>query len=202
LLVDARQLAHAAPVSTVSLTDVDEEVKRSQWTTAVFRQGVQHLVGGVTVVTSGDDDGNWYGVTTTSVCALSADPPTLIACVQRQSRIGEHLGRTGRFCVNLLSGKHQAVAEAFAGRRALGTDGFRRGQWVSGTTGSPVLRDGLASFECGVDLMYGYPTHIVVIGMVKQVRHAAVPASPLVRVGGQFGHVIHATSAEYQPRTG
>lgn len=194
MLIDARQLALADPVTTVSLTDVQEQVERSQWTSANFRQGVQHLVGGVTVVTSGDDDGKWYGVTTTSVCALSADPPTLIVCVPRRSRVGEHVGRTGRFCVNLLSSEQRAVAEAFADRRTLGEDRFRHGQWVAGATGSPVLRDSLASFECGVDLMYGYPTHIVIIGTVKQVRHAATPASPLVCVAGQLGHVIRAAS--------
>jgi flavin reductase (DIM6/NTAB) family NADH-FMN oxidoreductase RutF len=50
--------------------------------------------------------------------------------------------------------------------------------------------DGLASFECGVDLIYGYPSHVVVIGSVQQVRHAADPGSPLVSVAGQFGQVM------------
>ena len=50
--------------------------------------------------------------------------------------------------------------------------------------------DGLASFECGVDLIYGYPSHVMVIGSVQQARHAADPASPLVSVAGQFGQVM------------
>ena len=192
VLADSQQLALAGPDTTTGLTDVDEQVEQSQWTAAQFRQGIQHLAGGVTVVTSGDDDGAWYGVTTTSVCALSVDPPTLIACVHRRSRIGQQLGRTRRFCVNLLSQEQRTVAEAFAARGGLYVDRFRHGQWASGTTGSPVLEDGLASFECGVDLMYGYPNHVVVIGSVKHVRHAADPASPLVSVVGQFGRVMPA----------
>ena len=190
MLVDSQRLAHSGPVATSGVTDAEDQAEPILLTVMRFRQGIQQLAGGVTVVTSGDDDGAWYGVTTTSVCALSADPPTLIACVRRRSRIGQQLGRTRRFCVNLLSQEQRTVAEAFAGQRSLDTDAFRHGQWVSGTTGSPVLTDGLASFECGVDLIYGYPTQVVVIGSVQQVRHAAGPASPLISVAGQFGQVM------------
>jgi flavin reductase (DIM6/NTAB) family NADH-FMN oxidoreductase RutF len=189
VLVDSQRLAFAGPVTTAGLTDVEDQAEPTLLTAVRFRQGIQHLAGGVTVVTSGDDDGVWYGVTTTSVCALSVEPPTLIACVRRRSRIGQQLGRTRRFCVNLLSQDQHTVAEAFAVRRSLEADRFRHGQWVCGTTGSPVLMDGLASFECGIDLIYGYPSHVLVIGSVQQVRHTAAPASPLVSIAGQFGQV-------------
>ncbi len=186
------QLVLASPDTVTGLTDVDEQAERCRRTAAQFRQGIAHLAGGVTVVTSGGDDGAWYGVTTTSACALSADPPTLIACVPRQSGVGQQLGRTRRFCLNLLSHEQRTVAEAFAARDSLDPDRFRHGQWVSGTAGSPVLRDGIASFECGVDLMYSYPSHLVVIGSVEHVRHGAGPASPLVSFAGLFGHVMAA----------
>ena len=189
MLVDSQRLAPAGPVATAGLTDVEDQTE-PLLTAVRFRQGIQYLAGGVTVVTSGDDDGAWYGVTTTSVCALSVDPPTLIACVRRRSPIGQQLGRTRRFCVNLLSQEQRTVAEAFALRRSLDADRFRHGQWACGTTGSPVLMDGLASFECGVDLIYGYPSDVVVIGSVQQVRHAADPAGPLVSVAGQLGQVM------------
>ena len=189
VLVNSQHLAPAGPVATAGLTDVEDQTE-PLLTAVRFRQGIQYLAGGVTVVTSGDDDGAWYGVTTTSVCALSVNPPTLIACVRRRSPIGQQLGRTRRFCVNLLSQEQRTVAEAFALRRSLDADRFRHGQWACGTTGSPVLMDGLASFECGVNLIYGYPSDVVVIGSVQQVRHAADPAGPLVSVAGQFGQVM------------
>lgn len=190
VLVDSQRLALAGPVATAGLTDVEDQAEPTLLTAVRFRQGIQHLAGAVAVVTSGDDDGVWYGVTTTSVVALSVEPPSLIACVRRRSRIGQQLGRTRRFCVNLLSQDQRSVAEAFAVRRSLDKDRFRHGQWVCGTTGSPVLMDSLASFECGADLIYGYPGNVVVIGSVQQVRHAAEPASPLVSVAGHFGQVM------------
>jgi flavin reductase (DIM6/NTAB) family NADH-FMN oxidoreductase RutF len=190
VLVDPQRLVLTGPVAAAGLTDMEDQVPPAPLVAVRFRQGIQYLAGGVTVVTSGDDDGAWYGVTTTSVCALSVDPPTLIACVRRRSRIGQQLGRTRRFCVNLLSEDQRTVADTFAVQRSLDTDRFRHGQWAAGTTGSPVLMDGLASFECGVDLIYGYPSHVVVIGSVQQVRHAADPGRPLVSVAGQFGQVM------------
>jgi flavin reductase (DIM6/NTAB) family NADH-FMN oxidoreductase RutF len=195
VLVDSQHLALTGPVATAGLADVEDQVDPAPLVVTRFQQGIQHLAGGVTVVTSADDDGVWYGVTTTSVCALSADPPMLIACVRRRSRIGQQLGRTRRFCINLLSQDQRTVADAFAVRRSLDTDSFRHGQWAAGTTGSPVLMDGLASFECSVDLIYGYPNHVVVIGSVQQVRHAANPDSPLVSVAGQLGQVMSAVPA-------
>jgi flavin reductase (DIM6/NTAB) family NADH-FMN oxidoreductase RutF len=190
VIVDSQRLALAGPDTTTGLTTVEDQAEQCQWTATQFRQGIQFLAGGVAVVTSGDDSGAWYGVTTTSVCALGINPPTLIACVHRRSRIGHQLGLTRRFCVNLLSQDQRIVAEVFAARGGQDVECFRHGQWVCGTTGSPVLEDGLVSFECDVDLMYSYPDQVVVIGSVKHVRHGANPASPLIALAGHFGHVM------------
>lgn len=192
MLVDSQRLALAGPVAPAGQADVDDQAEPTPLTASRFQRGIRHLVGGVAVVTSGDDDGMWCGVTTTSVCALSVEAPALIACVRRRSQIGQQLGRTRRFCVNLLSQDQRSVAEAFAVQHGPDTDSFRHGQWARGTTGSPVLMDGAASFECGIDLIYSYPSHVMVIGSVQQVRHAADPARPLVAMDGQFGQVMTA----------
>lgn len=191
--VDMRELAPANLIAASDPAGGADRAEPSAPVAARFKQGIQHLVNGVTVVTSADD-GTWYGITTSSVCMLSADPPTLIACVCRQSRIGQQLGRTRRFCVNLLSQEQRTLAEAFTGPRGPRPDGFRHGQWVCGTTGCPVLADALASFECGVDLMYGYSSQVVIIGTVLQFRQAADAVPPLVSVAGQFSHVMPAAS--------
>lgn len=184
--VDLPGLAPASLIAVSDLTDAAERAEPSASRAAQFQQGIQRLVNGVTVVTTADGS-SWYGITTTSVCTLSADPPTLIACVRRRSRIGQHLGRTARFCVNLLSEEQRAVAEAFTGPQA---DGFEHGQWASGTAGCPVLENALASFECGVDLMYGYSSQVVIIGAILQFRQADDAVAPLASVAGQFCHVM------------
>ncbi|MGH3519034.1 MAG: flavin reductase family protein [Haloechinothrix sp.] len=190
MLVDSNTLAFPGHFAdTPGIHGTDELADQSWRTPQEFRQGIEHLAGGVTVVTSGDDDGARYGLTTTSVCALSVDPPTLVACIRRRSKIGQQLGRTRRFCVNVLSRQQRTVAEAFAGLRGVEPDRFRHGRWSSGVTGSPVLEDALASFECAVDLIYGYPNHLVVIGSVQNVAQISEADDPLVYFSRQFAHV-------------
>lgn len=155
-----------------------------------FEQGIGHLAAGVTVVTSTDDDGTRFGVTTTSVCSLSLDPPTLIACVPRGSRLGRDIGRTRRFCVNVLGTGQRPVAEAFAAPGPSDKEKFRHGRWAPGQTGSPVLDGALASFECSTDLVYGYPEHLIVVGRVQNVTHTDA-GDPLVYVSRQFAEVDH-----------
>ena len=41
---------------------------------------------GVAIVTTLDADGTPRGLTTTAVCSVSADPPTILVCVDRASR--------------------------------------------------------------------------------------------------------------------
>ncbi|MGH3948382.1 MAG: flavin reductase family protein [Pseudonocardiaceae bacterium] len=189
MLVDSPTLAFPG-LLTDSPTDTGTDMADQSWQTPqAFRQGIAHLAGGVTVVTSCDDDGARFGVTTTSVCALSMDPPTLVACIRRRSKLGRNLGRTRRFCVNVLSCRQRAVAEAFAGTRGVEQDRFRHGRWAPGVTGLPVLEDTLASFECAIDLVYGYPNHLIVIGSVQNVVRTAEAADPLVYVSRKFTHV-------------
>lgn len=190
MLVDSPTLPFSGLATTgIGIQDREDPDTRSLHTSYAFQQGIQHLASGVTVVTSSDDDGHWYGVTSTSVCPLGIDPPTLVVCIGRRSGIARELGRTSRFCVNILSRQQRPVAEAFADGYDVEADRFRHGHWSSGTTGSPVLTDALSAIECTVDLIYGYPDHLVVIGSTQSVANCADGVDPLVYVSRRYGHV-------------
>jgi flavin reductase len=150
--------------------------------------GIDSLAGAVTVVTSSDGSVR-FGVTSTSVCSLSVDPPTLITCIPRSSTLGREVGRTGRFCVNVLTSEQRDIAEVFASARGADKDRFRHGSWVPGTTGSPVLQDSLASFECSIDLVYGYPEHLMVVGRVQNLVQETGAGEPLVYIARQYAQL-------------
>lgn len=133
-----------------------------------FGQRAHLLSGNVSVVTS-NDDGEWFGMTSASVCALSSDPPTLVACLGRRSRLGRELGRTRRFCVNVLGPDQLGIAEAFTDPLAPAAEQFIDVSWRPGATGTPVLAQALAAFECEVDMIYGYPQDLFVVGSVRHV---------------------------------
>lgn len=180
----------ASPRSTTTVSDLDEQTSESWQVPHDFRHGIQHLTRGVAVLTTSDAHGERYGVTTTGVCALSMDPPTLVVCVRRRSTLGTHLPRTRQFCVNVLSWRQRRIAEAFAGRRGVAVDRFKHGEWTTSAHGSPVLAQALASFECEVDLLYGYPNHLIVVGSVRQVEQSGEQDDPLVYASGQLSSLV------------
>ena len=49
-----------------------------------FIQGMRQLALGVTLITTAHE-GRWAGLTATAVCSVSAEPPQLLACINRQA---------------------------------------------------------------------------------------------------------------------
>jgi flavin reductase (DIM6/NTAB) family NADH-FMN oxidoreductase RutF len=185
VLVDTQPLVAPHP-STTDVPELDDMASPPWRLPDDFRHGISQLTRGVAVLTTSDEHGERYGVTTTGVSVLSVEPPTLVVCVRRRSKLGTQLPRTRRFGVNVLTGRQHNVAEAFAGRLGLPTDRFNHGRWTVGRTGSPILADALTAFECEVDLLYGYPNHMIVVGSVRHVALPAEPLNPLVYASGQL----------------
>ncbi len=82
-----------------------------------FRRGMRALPGAVCVIAANGVDGAPIGLTATSVTSLSADPPSLLVCVNRGAQIAAALSAGAHFSVNLLAAGQQEVAEAFGGQR-------------------------------------------------------------------------------------
>jgi flavin reductase len=74
---------------------------------------------------------------------------------------------SGIFCVNTLPAHEVELAEIFASRRGLtGEERFATAQWESRTTGSPVLHNALAAFDCRLVATHDIASHRVLIGEV------------------------------------
>ncbi|MFE0756767.1 flavin reductase family protein [Inquilinus sp. NPDC058860] len=150
-----------------------------------FRAAMRELAGGVAIVTTGTGDDR-RGLTATAVCSLSAEPPTLLACVNRSAESHAAILRHGAFCVNLTAGEHQALAERFAGRAGVrGAERFAAGQWITLATGAPVLADAPAAFDCTVLDALERGSHTIFIGGVKAV-HVTPRRPALVYRSGLF----------------
>ena len=70
---------------------------------------------GVTVVTS-LKDGEPRGITVNAFASVSADPPMLLICVNREARSYLYISSSRIFCVNLLAVEQRELAEHFSGR--------------------------------------------------------------------------------------
>jgi flavin reductase (DIM6/NTAB) family NADH-FMN oxidoreductase RutF len=154
-----------------------------------FQAGMRLFASGVTLVTSALG-ARRTGLTATAICALSADPPRLLACVNRGGATFAMISESRCFSVNMLAVRHEALAARFAGRESPGTaDRFEGADWDAGTTGAPSLRDALASFECFVSAVIDFGSHGIILGDVVDIRTSA-GAAPLLYVDRKFATAL------------
>jgi flavin reductase (DIM6/NTAB) family NADH-FMN oxidoreductase RutF len=139
-------------------------------TAKAFREAMRPLVGNCSVITVGDGD-DASGLVVTSAISLSADPPLLLACVNREASSHGLLHRYGRFGWSSLGAAHQAVAERFSGFGGLkGAARYDGADWETAVTGARLLKGAPAAFDCTVEEMIDRATHSILIGRVQAIR--------------------------------
>jgi flavin reductase (DIM6/NTAB) family NADH-FMN oxidoreductase RutF len=150
-----------------------------------YLAGMRRLAAHVTVVTTrhGVEP---RGLTATAVCSLSAEPPRLLTCINRDAHAHEAIGQAGIFAVNVLRRSDKHLAEVFAGRTGrFGADRFGHGNWSRLVTGAPVLDTAIAVFDCRVVEAVAAATHSIFLGEVEAVLVAE--GEPLLYADGSFG---------------
>ena len=143
----------------------------------VFVDAMSRLANGVNVVTTASDSGR-DGVTVSSACSVTAQPPSVLACIHHESRAAEAIEHSGVLCLNVLGVDQSGISDAFARRVDGLEDRFSRGEWHTLVTGSPVLVGAVASFDCMVEHMLTEGTHKIFIAKVVAAVHC--DADPLL----------------------
>ncbi|OYU34773.1 flavin reductase family protein [Novosphingobium sp. PASSN1] len=147
-----------------------------------FKQAMRRLAASVTIITTTNSDGEPVGMTATAVTSLSAEPPSLLACVNRSASIHSSFSVGRRFCVNLLGQNHSDLSFAFGGKVGP-SERFGHGDWVHAEV--PYLADAQVNFACMVDGMFDYGTHSIIVGRLDGIRLAG-EFGPLVYGDGRF----------------
>lgn len=155
-----------------------------------FRNAMRRTASGVAVLATDGPHGR-AGVTVSTFCSLSLQPPSVIACIHRQSQALDIILGNGAFTANALAEDQQRVAESFAGRIPdLRGDRFAAGHWRKLATGAPALDGALACFDCNVASTFEFGSHCIVIGQVAEV--AMRDAVPLVYSDHAFHRLVAA----------
>jgi flavin reductase len=123
----------------------------------------------VTVVTTDGPTGR-HGITVCAMASVSCEPPTLLVCINKASRVCAALRENQVLCVNLLAEDQCHLSEAFAGRKGVGPERFALGRWLVGASGAPILVDALAAFDCRVQAMQDASTHVIFVALVLETR--------------------------------
>ncbi|MER6631841.1 flavin reductase family protein [Streptomyces sp. NPDC000987] len=151
---------------------------------------------GVTVITTGPEE-NADGTTVNSFTSVSLEPPLVLFCLHRKSRLRAPLEESGGFTVNFLSGRQQSLARSFAERRA---DAFEGVPHHFTADGLPVLSEALAYLACTTVDVHAAGDHDIVVGEVVDLslpQHSQEPLiffdgslGPLQTDAGRFSHIV------------
>jgi flavin reductase (DIM6/NTAB) family NADH-FMN oxidoreductase RutF len=144
-------------------------------------------------VVSTDGDGGRIAQTVSAVCSVSADPPTLLVCINRASPVPDVLRANGVLGVSLLAAGQEHVAETFAGRPpgGLGAYDFAAATWTTMQTGTPLVCGAVAVFDCALERVVDVASHVIVVARV--LSSAATPHVPLTYCDAAYGR--HASLA-------
>lgn len=167
-----------------------------------FKQGMRAMAGAVAILAAEDAEHGCFGLTATAVCSFSAEPPSLLACVHRNSTFASLTSQDMAFSVNLPAADQENVARVFGGMTtAKGVARFSAGSWVRGEAGAPLLVGARAVFECRVGEIIARASHLILIGMVVGVRLDRAERGPVFYADGRFLS-INASAREPEPVLG
>jgi flavin reductase len=161
-----------------------------------FKQGMRTLAGAVNIVTS-MHAGHRYGMTATAVCSATAEPPTVLACINKLATTHDAVAKSKVFCVNVLRVEDWELSTTFSGGQT-GEARFKHGNWTRLTTGAPVLVDALVSFDCRVVKKMVHGTHTIFLGEVEQIL-IGKKGKPLLYSDGQYAKLASLTLGEPLP---
>lgn len=149
-----------------------------------FRLVLGRLAAGVSVVTSRDEEGGRHGLTATSVCSVSLEPPLVLVVLEKDANTHAIVERSGLFAVNFLGREQREVAERFATTPDDKFEGLSPGE---APTGAPILEEALAWLDCVVVRSVPAGDHTVFIGRVEAADLGDPPSGlPLVRYAGRW----------------
>lgn len=172
------------------LEDIEEAIQHWELDAGpealAFRSAMRKFVGGVTVITTFHEDRPW-GMTVSAFSPVCMDPPTLIACVNRETVTASDITRDPRFAVNILSQEQVAVSQYCSRPREdkFIEDFVFSSEAVPDRIQMPVLKNSLLTFDCRANTTFVVNSHLV---LLAQVRAVLAPAAkkPLLYGEGQY----------------
>jgi flavin reductase (DIM6/NTAB) family NADH-FMN oxidoreductase RutF len=145
-----------------------------------FRQALGQFATGVTVVATLDAEGQPQGLTVSSFCSVSLEPPLVLVCVDNRSLTHAGFLASRLFGVSVLAEDQQEVSRRFA------TLGAERDSFVfaRGPHGAPLVQGALARIECGLYAAHEGGDHRIYVGEVLSLDTR--PGRPLLYHGSGY----------------
>jgi flavin reductase len=153
----------------------------------LFKEAMSRVAGAVHIVTTDGPTGK-AGFTATAVCSVTADPPTLLVCVNESSSVGQAFMAHGALAINTVGSEFNDLAMLFGGKTPV-EERFAAAEWTNSAQGMPMLDGALVTFDCAVADAHVVGTHRVLICRVMDVRIGADALDPSIYLGRGFRRI-------------
>ena len=147
-----------------------------------FRLAMRRYIYSVSIMSNKDNADNPNAITVSSVTSISMDPPSLLICINKSSRIHNSIELESKFCINLLNNKQEDLSN-ICSDEDMYDKRFKDENW--NLDGIPFLKNAQANIFCKVDKLTSYHTHTIVIGLVEDANYAD-EISTLTYVDGEY----------------
>lgn len=114
-----------------------------------LRRAMRAWTTGVAVVTA-LHDGKRYGMTVNSFTSISLEPPLVSVALRQLTHTHELVVKSNEFSVTILSSDQKEISNRFAGKLPNIGDRFDGLQTETLSIGAPLIKGGMAYFNCRV----------------------------------------------------
>jgi flavin reductase (DIM6/NTAB) family NADH-FMN oxidoreductase RutF len=140
---------------------------------------------GVGIVSTLDHEHQPKGLTSNALCSVSAEPPLMLVCVDKNSNTLPALRHSQKFVVNYLATGRGDLANLFASKEP---DKFAHVSWRPAHNGMPWLHaDSIAYAECTVTQEIEAGDHYIFLAQVEGGQPPAPGTKPLMYFRRTYG---------------
>mgnify|MGYP005664961523 FL=1 len=147
-----------------------------------FRLAMRRYIYSVSIMSNKDKANNPNAITVSSVTSISMDPPSLLICINKSSRIHDTIELGSKFCINLLNSNQENLSN-IGSDEDMYDQRFKDKNW--NLDDIPFLQNAQANIFCKVDKLTSYHTHTIVVGLVEDANYAD-EISTLTYVNGEY----------------
>ena len=151
----------------------------------LFKELMRRFAAGVTLVTFNENK-KFGGLTVSSFCSLSMEPPLVLICIDRKIASHESLEKTDVFGVNICNSEQGKLAWDFASSKIDKNELIKSLPHTLTKLGTPLLEGCLATMECKITQKHDGGDHTIFVGQVEEGKFDE-NAEPLVYYGSGLG---------------
>lgn len=130
-----------------------------------LRKVMRKWTSGVTIVTTKYQD-LFHGMTVSSFTSVSLQPPLVTVSLMKDSRTHKLILRSKIFGITILSEGQVEISSIFANQVTDSDNRFSGVETTSLQTGAPLIKEGLAFFDCTLFDILEFGTNSLLIGEV------------------------------------